>query len=391
MTERLSALLNREVDTLDVPPPPAAAVLSRGRGLRRRRRVAGGTAIAATLAVVATSAVLVVGGGDDTRRVDPAPPAPVAADLGEVFSVGTEVYLDGGERSVAIDDKAVKSFFYTSAGLVVRHGNNSFSDGGGPQRFSLVTADGDVEPMDLVTEEVYHASDPSQPYLAYAELDGNVMMAYVLDVRTGENLTETPLPDHSGGFAPIALSGDTLYVGDYERERTFVVDVATASVTGVVDTVYNQVAGGHGTVQRPDGGWTVVDVASGEVLLDVTPPGRDSAFVRLSPDGRYASVVTNDAQTFEPVSHVVHDLGSGTSVDLRRPSELGGQGWSYDGETLFSVDGSGTVTSCGSATGACTDTDPGLPVAPNEFSDPGEYPGDDARDDLILGGVILES
>lgn len=391
MTERLSDLLHREVDTLEVPPPPAAAVLTQGRGLRRTRRVTGGTAVAAALAVVATTVVLVGGGGDDTRRVDPAPPAPVAADLGEVFSVGTEVYLDGGERSVAIDDRAVKSFFYTSAGLVVRHGNNSFSDGGGPQRFSLVTDDGDVRPMDLVTEEVYHASDPSQPYLSYAELDGDVMTAYVLDVRTGENLTETPLPDHSGGFAPVALSGDTLFVGDYERGRTFEVDVPTASITQVVDTSYTQVAGGHGAVQRPDGGWTVVDVASGEVLLDVTPPGRDFTYVRLSPDGHYASVITDDARTFEPVSHVVHDLSNGTSVDLPATSELGGQGWSYDSESLFRVDASGTVVSCEAATGACTDTDLDLPVAPNEFSDPGEYPGDDARDDLILGGVILES
>ncbi|MCW2813278.1 MAG: hypothetical protein JWN84_733, partial [Nocardioides sp.] len=355
----------------------------------RTRRLAGATAVVATLAVVATGAVLVGGRGDDARRVDPAPAPPAAADLGAVFSIGTEVYLDGAERSVAIADKAIKSFFYTSAGLVVRHGDNSFSDGGGPQRFSLVTVDGDVQPMDLVTEEVYHASDPSRPYLVYAEPEDGVMTAHVLDVRTGEDAVEVPLPDHSGGFAPIALSGDTLYVGDYERDRTFEVDVPTASVARVVDTRYDQVAGGRGAVQQDDG-WTVVDVASGEVLLDVTPAG-GSAFVRLSPDGRYASVVTEDGRTFDPTSYIVHDLESGTSVELPTPSQLGAGGWSNDGESLFSVDGSGTVTSCEAATGVCTDTAPALPVAPNEFSDPGEYPGEDPRDDLILGGVILES
>ena len=43
---------------------------------------------------------------------------------GPVFAVGTTVYLDGGKTKATVDDKAIKSLYYTSAGVLVRHGNN---------------------------------------------------------------------------------------------------------------------------------------------------------------------------------------------------------------------------------------------------------------------------
>ena len=140
MTERLSALLHEELDLLDVPPPAAAAVLARGRSLRRRRRAVVALAGVSTAAVVGLGFAVVGGDGGD-RAVDPAAPA---SGAGPVFSVGAEVYLDGGAIRATVEDTVVKSLYYSSAGVVVRHGENPNSDGGGPQRFSLVAPDGTV-------------------------------------------------------------------------------------------------------------------------------------------------------------------------------------------------------------------------------------------------------
>ena len=86
--------------------------------------------------------VVALAGGNDNN----AAPDPTGSPVGHnpVFAYGNEVFYDGPRHRSAIDDTAVKSLFYTSAGVVVRHGDNSWSDGGGPQRFSLVTPDGDV-------------------------------------------------------------------------------------------------------------------------------------------------------------------------------------------------------------------------------------------------------
>ena len=72
-------------------------------------------------------------------------PGESSALHGATFTVGVTAYLDGGAVTATIDDKAVKSSYYTSVGLLVRHGNNNYSDGGGPQRFSLVTPNGTVK------------------------------------------------------------------------------------------------------------------------------------------------------------------------------------------------------------------------------------------------------
>lgn len=99
---RLSTLLHEEASALDVPAPPAALVVSRGQTMQRRQRL--GTAVAGV--VLVTAVVTGVAYGVSGR--------------------------DGGTEHVSIDDKAVKSSYYTSAGLLVRHGNNASDGGGGP-------------------------------------------------------------------------------------------------------------------------------------------------------------------------------------------------------------------------------------------------------------------
>ena len=187
MTERLSTLLREEASTLDVPPPPAASVVTRGRSLRRRRRVGAAAAALALVTVVGTGLAMGLdGSGDDgATGVDPAGPS---TGHGAVFSLGTTVFYDGGTQSATIDDQAIKSTYYTSAGLLVRHGDNNASDGGGPQRFSLVTEDGTVTPVSVVTEEVVPGIDPAQPYLAYAEVVDGEVQVVVHDVATDEEV-----------------------------------------------------------------------------------------------------------------------------------------------------------------------------------------------------------
>lgn len=402
MTERLTQLLVREAEGLDVPPPPAAAVLDRGRGLRRRRRTAAGVAAVTVLALAGTSLALLAGDPDpDARGVDPAQRATTAAaDLGVVFSIGNRVYLDGGAVSVTIDDTSVKSFYYTSAGLVVRQGDNPYSDGGGPQRFSLVTPDGTVTRLSLETEEVAHTSDPTQPYLAYADRVGGVLTAVVLDVRTDREVASVPLPDHSGGFAPVSLSGDTLYVGDPERERTFEVDWRTGGVeVATGDDSYGSVVAGRATVGYGDR-TTVVDVTTGETLLEASLGRDEYGYFDLSPDGRWAELAVEDTGLGGPAPGLdVYDVASGAHVTV--PGRSYDYGWTPDG-TLFSVSPQGVLRTCSPSTGECTDEQLALEVVPDQYADAApvetcdengcmsQVP-EDVRDDLVLGGTVRES
>ena len=123
MTERLSSLLHDEADTVDIPAPRAAEVLTQGHRIRRRQRLTTGAAAIAVLGVVVGGAAAVqsLNDGPDNGR-----DAPSVQDLapGPVFADGTTVYLDGGKTKATVDDKAIKSLYYTSAGVLVRHGNN---------------------------------------------------------------------------------------------------------------------------------------------------------------------------------------------------------------------------------------------------------------------------
>lgn len=367
MTEPLTRLLHDVGDDVVTPPPPATAVLERGRHLRRRRTAVLSAGVSVAVVAVLTGALLIPG-DDGDRAVDPVAPSGPTFD-GVTFAVGNEVYLDGGEDVVEIGDRAVKSLYYSSAGVLVRHGNNSFSDGGGPQRFTLIRPDGTVSPVSVETEENAHGVDPDQPYLAWTEaVDGGVEVV-VHDVDTDTEVARVPV---EGRFTwsppPVALEGDTVLVGGRPGDDPafLAVDWRTGDVTESDRTGFFPELTGDRTIEydrRP----TVVDVPSGEVLY--TAGSRD-AFLALSPDGRYAAEMGFDLRTGEDLGATVVDLDTGGEAEMP-----GGQvGWSTGGQP-FVVE-AGEVTVCDGATGDCLTEDVDLGARQPEVQ---------------LGGRIYES
>ena len=356
MTERLAELMHRATDDLVVPPAPSAEVLRHGRALRRRRRYLTASGVTALVLLTGGIGVAVKTGSDpagDRRGADPADttatPTDGAADgglRGATFSVGVTVYYDGGTKHATIADKAIKSSYYTSAGLLVRHGDNNASDGGGSQRFSLVRPDGTVSLVSVVTEETVPGVDPSQPYLAYAEVHSGQVQVVVHDVSTDQEVARVDLPGHFewGGWAapPVALSGDTVYVGTDDVMRT--VDWRTGEVgeSDVLEPGFPNVQGGR-TVLSKDREATVVDVATGEVLLSL-PVGR-SSYVTLSPDGRFTTLSSFDGDSFD-----VYDVASGTHATFTGHSF--DYGWTPEGD-LARLQGH-HVQTCSTATAECT-------------------------------------
>jgi hypothetical protein len=371
MTERLSTLLHDEASGLDVPAPAAPTVLVRGRSLRRRRRITTGVAAAAVVALLGGSVAVALNAAGHDRAEDLQPAR--TPDLGAVFSVGTTVYLDSGERRATIDDGAVKSMYYTSVGILVRHGNNPYSDGGGPQRFSLVRPDGTVSRVDVETEETVHSTDPDQPYLAYAEVVDGTVNVVVWDVDTNEEQARVPVPGKFtwGGWPapPVALSGDTVYVGFEDVARA--VDWRTGEITET-DTIapgYPDVSGGR-SLDNGHNALTVQEVASGDVVLEVEA---QDVSANLSPDGRYLLV----APYFGPSPPEVYSVDSGQKVALDKAGRVA-NGWTPDDE-LFGLD-KGKLTVCSPTTGECTTSEVDVDGGTGRFAE-----------EIKLGGVTYES
>ncbi len=371
MTDRLSTLLHDEAARLAVPPPAPDGVLRRGRSLRRTRRLGQGTAALAALAVLAAGlAAFASGGGDGARAVDP---AGRSTGQGAAFSLGTSVFYDGGTSHVSIDDKAIKSSYYTSAGLLVRHGNNNYSDGGGPQRFSLVTPEGVVTPVSVVTEDVVPGVDPGQPYLAYTEVRHGTLQVVVHDVAADREVARVDLPGDLtwGGWSgpPVALSGDTVYVGFDLPTRTRTVNWRTGRIgtTDVLPPGQYRVNGGR-TVIEDGNGFSVVDAASGEALLSVS----GSTYLQLSPEGTFATLDSADGSSVD-----VYDVATGSHVTLEGQSW--DYGWTPDGD-LFRVADHHVLT-CSSATGDCSTGSQTIP----------SHGGGVAPEDLRYGNKTYES
>ncbi|MEZ0578695.1 YncE family protein [Nocardioides sp. MH1] len=368
MTERLSQLLAGEADGLDVPPPTPGAVIREGRGMRRRHRMVVGACGVAAALVVGGSVAALAGGGNDTAAPDPAGSPGSAAP---VFSYGNQVFYDGPAQSAPVEDKAVKSLFYSSAGVVVRAGDNSWSDGGGEQRFSLITPDGDVRRLSLVTEETVHASDPDQPYVVYGEEVGGNLEVVVYDVQAdaeAARVTVAPTEDH---WFPVSIDGDTVYVQNGYDNGVYAVDWRSGKVQESDLSSVWEVAGGHAGVTVA-GKAAVVDTATGDVLLTADGPG----YFDLSPDGRYAQLVSEDQQG-SPTSKV-YAVASGSSITV--DGDPFSWGWTADGD-LFTVEDS-DVRTCDVATGDCS-------TAP--FDAPGTPGSDKEAPELRLGGRAYES
>ena len=85
-------------------------------------------------------------------------------------------------------------------------------------RFSLVRNDGSVQPLDVTFEEVVPSTDPTQPYLAYAQVTDGTVEVVVLDVTSETEVARVTVPGNLswGGWRapPVALDGDHVYVGD---------------------------------------------------------------------------------------------------------------------------------------------------------------------------------
>ncbi len=382
MTERLSELMQRAADGLAVPPAPSAEVLRHGRSVRRHRTYAVGAGAVAAVVVVSGIGMAVArgdgGAGGDSRpdRQDQVVADPASGLTGPVFSIGTTVYLDGGARTATIDDKAIKSMYYTSAGVVVRHGNNNYSDGGGPMRFSLVAPDGAVSRLGVTFEETVPSTDPDQPYLAYAEKVGGVVQVVVLDVRDGSEAARVPVPGakHWAGWTapPVSLDGDVVYVGTRDAVWSVAWRTGEVSETGQVPQGYPEVHGGHSVVYDGDQ-MSVVDVSDGATVAAADK----KEYLRLSPDGRYAIARGSGAAR-------IFDLADGGARTLDGLDPDGSIGWSPD-DSVFTLTGS-ELTTCPAATGDCTTTTLTLPTttATNESED-------DFSDAVRLGGETYES
>lgn len=371
MTERLKQLLDGEAHDLPVPPPATNAVISQGRGLRRRNRLTVAAGAVAAAVVVGGSVAALSGGGGERTAPDPASPT-VGGNA--VFSYGNRVFYDGPDHQTAIDDKAVKSLYYTSAGVLVRHGNNPYSDGGGPQRFSLVTPDGTVKRLGLVTEETVHASAPDEPYVVYGEAVDGELQVVVYDVEADAEAARVTVSQTSDGWFPVAIDGSTVYVQNGYDQGVYAVDWRDGTVDEAdLDTVW-EIAGGR-TAADSGGGPAVVDVVSGDVLVTADGPG----YFDLSPDGRFAQLV-DEEQPGSGASFDVYDVDSGESITIDgNPYEWG---WTADGD-LFRVD-ENQVSTCDAATGDCTET----PYDQPADADSGGGP---QPPDLKLGGRAYES
>lgn len=387
MTERLSQLLAGEADGLDVPPPATGEVLRQGRGLRRRNRAIVGAAGLAAAVVVGGSVAALAGGGGNSAAPDP---AGTPAGLGAVYAIGNDVYLDGGAHRVTVDDKAVKSLYYTSAGVLVREGNNSASDGGGPQRFSLVTPDGTVTKLGLETEETVHATDPDQPYVAYAQAVDGQLVVFVRDVTTDEEVARVTVGPTRESWFPVAIDGENVFVQDGYDGGRYVVDWRAGDVqeSDVLDSVWS-VGAGH-TVSAD--GSAVIDSFTGDTVFDI--PDEDGLpYAALSPDGDYVRVVVQDYQTPHAPDTMVYDVSTGaaTAVD-------GDQSWGWTAEgDLFSLTDKGALTTCDLGSGQCTEQQVDLPAPPPEVCHTESTGGatstwcDGGQLDIILGGTIRES
>ena len=373
MTERLSALLHQEVDRLDIPVPPVREALAAGRRIRRRRRLTQVVAVAAVVSVVGAGVAAVTGGPDGRRSSDGvvADTAPTGepVDLGPVFASGRTLYLDKGTTPIAMDE-VVQAMYYTSAGLLLRTNQTGASDGGAPFHFALVGADKKVSQLDLTLGEVVPATDPREPYLAYAEMSGDVLQVVVRDVATDAEVARVDVPGTFtwGGWEapPVALDGDLVYVGT--GDVTQVVDWRTGEVTttNTVPSGFPTVAEGRTVVvQRTS--LRIVDVATGDALVEVS--GIPAPWARLSTDGRYAMVMDQEANT----GFDVYSVETGTHVAIDGPSW--DFGWTSDGD-LYSVDAAG-IHECSPDTGECSDSP--LPD------------GIELRDMVRLGGQTYES
>jgi hypothetical protein len=346
MPEHLRTLLLDEGDRLDVPAAPTAETLTEGRRLVSRRRWTAGLAAAAVLLVAAAGTGGAVAIHRSTERtVAPATPPHSVERL--AYATGDDVYLADGSIHAKMPEVA-QTLYYTSVGVLVRTNKTGASDGGAPFHFELVADDGTTTKLGVTLGEVIPSTDPTEPYLAWAEMQGGNIQVVVHDVSTDQDVARVDVPGTFtwGGWAapPVALSGDTVYVAtdgmtravDWRTGESGTSDVIPASVPGV--------QGGRTVLATSATSADVTNAITGESLLTI--PVSKFGQVQLSPDGRFVSVASQDPNT---TSFDVYDVATGSHVSFDgQPFDWG---WTSDG-LLFKVKGA-TLTTCDAATSQC--------------------------------------
>jgi hypothetical protein len=412
MSERLNQLLRDEADRLDIPHPRLDRIVLDGRRERRRSHLAPAVAVAAAAAAVVVGGVLVLPSLDsDARSGDGSvavhdrsgstfagAEAAAAADAyvrGGAFAAGSKVYIGSSDDyAVQIGDPAVRGLYYTSAGVLVRHGKDYAMDGSSRDSYSLVGTDGSVTGLDLHIGDVSPSTDPALPYFAFAQPgagDGDWDVV-VLDLRSGRPAATVPVDGDFtwGGWEapPVALSGDRVYVG---------LDDATVAVewhTGEVDATplpssrypdinadrYLQIENGISEDgMELDASVRVRDALSGRTLLDL--PNVGDRFASLSPDGEHVLVlpymmIGDDGEIQRLSDAVLYTVDTGRKMELPT-SPSGGYGWTPDG-LIFSVTGD-AVTVCDADQVGCSTTPLDLGLTEGDLGT------------LRLGGMVNES
>lgn len=362
MTERLSQLMRAEADALDIPAPPAMAAYDQGRRLRRRQQLTTGVVACAAVTVLTAGAFALLPDGGHDAVASPYS-AEKYADIG-ALAVDRELYV-GGSRVPF--DEAVKSFYYTSDGVVVRSGKSPWTMDGDVDHYTLVRPDGTRKSVDLRTRDRVIGTEPDSTHLAYVEANGTRWDVVVIDVSTGEELARHTVEGnfHQGWEAPpAAIDGDLVWVDfDENPDSDGPNQGRMASInwrTGDVRTVP-----GQGRVGWPVNGYYVYRgereqvvrrmVDDSEVVRIEEPA---DTMLRFSPDGQWLKVYDGDF-TGQKGDHA--DPARPYVVNVRTGSRqtLTGQGWDYGWTptgVLITVDRTtGNVQTCDPATGRCSD------------------------------------
>ena len=103
--------------------------------------------------------------------------------------------------------RSSRQIYYTSAGLLVRTNKDGASDGGAPFHFVLVAPDGTAQKLGLTLGEVVPGVDPTQPFLAYADMAGDTEQVVVHDLTTDQEVARFDVPGPMTGAAGRAAGG----------------------------------------------------------------------------------------------------------------------------------------------------------------------------------------
>ncbi len=372
MTEtHLSTLLHESATDLTIPDAPTGAIVASAHRARRRRRttLAGGLALA-TVAIVGTGfAVTHIGTGSPALAAASAP-----SDDGWAVAQGSTIHLGTG-ASAKVPGQ-VKAMYYTSAGTLVRVGKSPYTDAP-DSNYWLVKPDGSTIDFSLSLGDRKPGTDPTLPYLAYAQKAGDATHWEVVlrDVRTGRVATTVGI---TGSFTwggwnapPVALSGDYVYVG--MDRATVEVDWRTGAVrdaTGLSPARMPKVAGGH-ELTNNDTDAVVKDAHTGSTLLNVpginkkirngvtTSESIDAGlWPQLSADGRYllltpmAMCYEDKPCVYEKPQTSAYDVTSGKPFPVTL--KYGEFGWTPTGRMLEVSNQ--VVQSCEVSTDECVAT-----------------------------------